>query len=418
MVLIYYSVKRFLGKTEAIGALILFVALPVLMTYSRELKEYTGDIFFSLLLILFAEHVIQQRHRASSWGMLAISGAIGLWFSYPLVFVLCSVAAILLWDIAKNIWKNNMPDREKYRIVFYWVGTFSFILVSFSMLYFTDIRNQEVPGLESYWSNDFPASGGILPSLKWLIAGSWSFFVYFWNGYAPIALFLCLVGIWELYRSNGTRIVAYWWIVIFLILIASALHRYPFGGTRANLFTIPCFIILFISGIRSIWRLSTVISFLRPVGYLALFLIPVAVADAGLYYKNDKGYYWYKQYPPVEDMKSALSILEKNRKDGEPVYIYYGGDLAFEYYSRHYYKTLSLSSPVFVGKMHRGNNPGYIEEIKPFIETGRPFWLLATHIIPSELSYIHKVIQSKFGYKGDIYFMKNGAILIYCRYQP
>lgn len=419
MVLIYYSVKRFLGKIEAIGALILFVALPVLMAYSQELKQYTADIFFSLLLILIAEHIIQQRHRFSSWGMLAISGAIGLWFSYPLVFVLCSVGTILLWDIAKNISNNNIPDREKYRTVFCWVGTCSFIMFSFLILYFTVIRNQVTPGLESYWRTAFPDSGRALPFLKWLITGSWSFFVYFWNGYAPIVMFLCLVGIWELYRSNRTRIVAYWGIVFFLLLIASVLHKYPFGGNRTNLYTIPCFIILFISGIRSLWRLSTIISFLRPVAYLGLFLIPVVVADAGLYYKNNKGYFWYKQYPLVQDMKSALSILEKKRKDDEPVYIYYGGDLAFEYYSRHYYKALSISSPVFIGKMHRGNNPEYIEEIKPFIEAGRPFWLLATHAIPSELSYIHEVIQSKFGYKGDVYFIKDGAILIYYRYiQP
>lgn len=419
MALIYYSVKLFLGKIEAIGALILFTALPVLMAYSQELKQYTADIFFSLLLILIAEHIIQQRHRSASWGILAMSGAIGLWFSYPLIFVLCSVGTILLWDIAKNISKGNIPDREKYRMIFYWVVTFSFIVGSFLILYVTVIRNQVTPGLESYWRSAFPDSGEPIPFLKWLITGTWSFFVYFWNGYAPIAMFLSLVGIWELYRSNRNRIVAYWGIVFFLLLIASVLQRYPFGGNRVNLFTIPFFIILFISGIRFIWRLSVVTSLLRPVAYLGLLLIPVVAADAGLYYKNNKGYLWYKQYPMVQDMRSALSILAEKRKDNEPVYIYYGGDLAFEYYSRHYYNALSIASPVFIGKMHRGNNPEYIEEIKPCIESGRPFWLLATHAIPSELVYIHEVIQSKLGYKGNIYSNKDGAIVIYYRHiQP
>ena len=78
---------------------------------------------------------------------------------------------------------------------------------------------------------------------------------------------------------------------------------------------------------------------------------------------------------------------------------------------KHYYK--KSFSPVIVGKMHRDNRLGYIHEIKPLIDGKRPFWVLATHVIPQELGYIDDVLQTEWGYEGRIYFMRDGAVLIY-----
>lgn len=67
MVFIYYFTRRILGRYAAIGTLLLFTFLPAHIAYSRELKQYTGDIFFGLLLLSVADHLLEHKLRSSLW---------------------------------------------------------------------------------------------------------------------------------------------------------------------------------------------------------------------------------------------------------------------------------------------------------------------------------------------------------------
>lgn len=340
-------------------------------------------------------------------GYLAISGAIGLWFSYPLVFVIFSIGVVSLF----YIFRETRSIGERRRLFFFWMVTFSISLASFSILYFMVIRNQLGAHLESFWQLSFPDTNGIMPLLKWFLLSVWSFFKFFWNDYTYVAMPLSLLGIWELIETKKSRIIYYWGIIFILLLATSFFHLYPFGGNRTNLFMAPFFIILLISGLKSLWRLSKPGVILQPVAHLGIILLTVQIADAVVYYKEGKGYFWYPQIPRVQDMKSALSILERQRKEGENLYVYYGGDLACEYYSRYFYQKSFF--PVVVGKMHRDNYDGYIEELRPLFKKRESFWILATHVSLDELKYIHRYMQIRVGYKGRIYYDKNGAFLIH-----
>ncbi len=412
MVLLYYGVRNWLGKFEAAGSLILFSFTPVLISYSRELKQYTGDIFFALLLIILAEYLLQNINRLLPWIMLALSGSISLWFSFPMVFVLAAIGIITLWYTINHITSTTTDNSmEKYGPLLYWITAFIFIMLSFIMLYFIIIRNQLSEGLESYWSGSFPVLSGIGPFFNWFILSVWSFFVYYWNGYAALVIPFYILGLWELYETKRLRILSYWGTIFVLLLIASFFHRYPFVGNRTILFTAPFFIILFMCGLKSAWRLSKSNYIWKFIACIGILLLAVQTADAAVYYKKDKGYLWYTQIPRNHNMRSALLKLMEVRKENEPLYVYYGGDLAFEYYSKHYFR--NSFNPVYIGKMHRDNYSAYIHDMKPLIEEKKPFWLLATHVDGNELSYIDDVISTHYKYIGQIYKQNEGALLLY-----
>ena len=408
MALIYYFCLKNLGKAEAIGALLLSSFLPVLVAYSMELKQYTGDIFFTLLLLIIADHLLQHKLRSLMWwGILAVSGAIGLWFSYPLIFVVLTTGLVSLICIYRN-----GPAGERRRLLFCWLAVYSVHIASFLLLYFTVINNQLADAnLESFWRSTFPDADGIIPYMKWAVLSIWGFFEYFWNKYTLVVLPISLFGIIELIKSNRPRIIHYWGMIFLFLLISSSLHLYPFGGNRANLFTAPFFIIIYIAGMKSIWRLFRTTTIRRMAASLCVIILAVQMADAAIYYKNNKGYLWYTQYPLMQDMRTAISVMEQYRKDGEAVYVYYGGDLAFEYYSRYYYK--KPVSPLIVGKNHRDNPERYADDLVTLIENRKPFWLLATHIDPGEIIYIDSFLSQKAGYMGRPFFGKNGALLVY-----
>ncbi len=408
MVLIYYFIRKHLGRYAAIGALLVSAFLPVLIAYSRELKQYNGDIFFGLLLLLIADHLLEQKPGSPVWwGILAVAGAIGLWFSYPMVFVLFSISVVSLF----YIFRKGPYGGERRRLLFFWLVTFSLVVISFSILYFMVIKIQSRANLESFWQLSFPDTTGFTPLLKWLLLSIWGFFKFIWNDYAFVVMPISLLGIWELIRIKKTHII-YFWAIIFILLLASAFfHLYPFGGNRVNLFTAPFFIILLISGLKFLWKLSMRGAILHPAVYLGIILLTVQIADAMIYCTKGQGYFWYQQYPVVQDMRSAISALEKERREGETLYVYYGGDLAFEYYSRHFYQ--KSFSPVVIGRIHRNNFAEYIEELKPLLEKKMPFWVLATHFYPRELSYIDNYLQTHQGYEGRIYYDNDGAVLIY-----
>lgn len=415
MVLIYLLVHKWLGKIEAVGALLLFTFMPVILAYSRELKQYTCDIFFALLLLFIMERILDNPRSGRLWAVLAVTGGVGLWFSYPVAYVLSSVGISLLY----HIFYDEHPKPEKHKLLLNWFFTLSAILISIGLLYYFVISSQ-MSGLtklqftkssDPFWAIAFPDVSGIRAFVEWFGLSVWSFFPYFWNGYAPFVFPVSLVGTWYLYRSGRRRILLYWGIIFVSLLAASFMVIFPFAGFRVTLFTAPIFIILFISGLKALWVHSRNKMLLKPLAYLGLLLLAIQVSDAAVYYKNGEGYYWFKQYPQTEDIKSALNLLDRERNKRETVYIYYGSKEAFEYYSKQYYK--KSYSPIIMGANHRDDFSLYINDLTPLILKRKPFWLLATHIRLRELNYIHHNLLKELDYLSRVYLLKDGAALVY-----
>ncbi len=415
MILIYLLARKWLGEIEAVGVLVLFTFMPVLFVYSRELKQYSCDIFFALLLLFLMERILDSPRSGRLWTILAVTGGISIWFSFPAAYVLSAVGGVLLWHVVYE----NRDAKEKHKLLLNWVLTLSVILISLGLLYHFVISLQ-ISGLskqaftksyDTFWESAFPDVSGIAAFVKWFTLAVWSFFDYFWNDFAPLVFPISLVGIWYLYSSGRARVLLYWGIIFASLLAASFMVVFPFAGFRVNLFTAPIFIILFISGLKALWLYSQKSLLMKPLAYLGLLLLAVQVFDAAVYYKNGDGYYWYIQYPQTEDIKSPLNILDSKRDKTETVFIYYGSKEAFDYYSKQYYK--KSYAPIMMGAKHRDNYSLYINDMSSLLEKREPFWLLASHILLDELHYIHSNILRKWDYQAHPYFFEDGGALFY-----
>ena len=112
-----------------------------LVYFSKELKQYSADIFFAVLVFLLVERQI-RRQGQGGWLLFTVLLALGLGYSHPLIFIL-PVAALVLW------WE--LPQARKALYLAF--GALSLIFLGYYWFFF---RGQVDPELLIYWQADFP----------------------------------------------------------------------------------------------------------------------------------------------------------------------------------------------------------------------------------------------------------------------
>lgn len=132
--------------------------------YRFEVKHYTADIFFALLLPVLAVWATEaaertdRRRRAFIWWGIA---AVGQWFANGALFVTpaCAICLLLL------IWRR---DGKQDAIRFAGVGLVW--LASFGLHYHVAMRyTNQSEYLRTYWQNELPpASAGAVETARWL----------------------------------------------------------------------------------------------------------------------------------------------------------------------------------------------------------------------------------------------------------
>ena len=72
-----------------------FALSPPLIRYAAEVKPYASDVALCLLCLLAAHSWLTQESPLNAlW--LGLAGAVAIWFSYPVMFVLASIGLIAL----------------------------------------------------------------------------------------------------------------------------------------------------------------------------------------------------------------------------------------------------------------------------------------------------------------------------------
>ncbi|HDH53315.1 MAG TPA: hypothetical protein ENH24_02395, partial [Nitrospirae bacterium] len=99
---LFYKVAKEIVRPGAVPvALALFAVLDPLIFYSSELKPYSGDVAFSLLVLSLATHKIKTfniRHIV----IFSVVGAAAVLSSHPAVFVLAGAGAGLILSCLKR----------------------------------------------------------------------------------------------------------------------------------------------------------------------------------------------------------------------------------------------------------------------------------------------------------------------------
>ncbi len=211
--------------------------------HGAEIKQYSCDLFVSLVLLRLAlGYLTRPRPAAWFWG-LCLFTPFALALSYPAVFVAGGIGIALICR-AGQIRSAESAGRLSVYLLF--------VLGSFGFVYFTFIRTQlnfELAALNgrhmfTIWEGTFPPLARPGRLILWLIsAHTGRMFAYpvgGEHGGSVVTLVCFLAGLAAFRRRND-------WALVFLFagpflpaLIAAALRRYPYGySARWMLYLAP-----------------------------------------------------------------------------------------------------------------------------------------------------------------------------------
>ena len=355
LAIIWRLARVLTSRCVSLLALAVVAFSPIMVYYSKELKQYSGDAFFAVLAFYLVERLRASGGRRG-WTALALTGLLGLGFSHTLVFCLPAAGLIL--------WLSLPAARSRLTLLGgLWV-------LAFGAYYFLFFRRAMDPELVAYWAQDFPDFSGLGGFFIWLGGALYRYFWYFLGEWGPIwgPPFL-LAGALALWRAARARALVYWGLPILLAFGAAALHRYPFmahyGGNRLMLFSAPMFYLLVAAGVGLVfsWLWQGRRRWLAAVlaGALCVSLNPLVLPGENLHPTMNR-----------EEISPLITRLEQELQPGDWVYVYYFAKWPFTYYYR------GPGARLCFGK-------SCVEKGLQLNSEGGPparLWLIASHIPP------------------------------------
>jgi len=319
---LFYRVARYYIRPEAVPlALGLFAILDPLIFESSNLKPYSGDIFYTLLIYLLAAYIHSRKLNLPRIVLFGVCGAIILWFSNPSVFVLTGIGACMaVLSLRNKEWSKTWKLSIAYLI---WA-------LSFIVNYFSYIQK-----LQASFPMDFKellavmedATMPILPKsisdIKWFIDLFFEIFNY------PVGMTLTgisalafLIGCIFIYRQSKIKFIM---LISPLVItfIAAALHQYPFKS-RFIFFLVPLILLFIAEGteyIREKISDNSAVPGLIFVGLL--FLHPLLWAV-----------YHIKAPSSTEEIRPVMNYIKNHWQKGDIIYVHYYAQYTFEYYTR------------------------------------------------------------------------------------
>ncbi len=354
LLVIWLLALRLTSRPASLLALAIVAVSPVMVYYSKELKQYSGDAFFAVLVFYLAERLCASQGRRG-WAALALTGVLGLGFSHPLIFCLPAAGLIL--------WRRLPAARTRLALL---GGLW---LLAFGAYYFLFFRHDLDPELVAYWIKDYPDLSGPGRFCLWLGAAFYRYFYYFLGKWGVFwGPPLLAAGAYALWRRGCGRALAYWGLPILLALLAAALHRYPFmgdyGGNRLMLFSAPLLYLVLAAGaclaLSYLWHgwrrgLATGLT-----AALIISLNPLKNFRENLHPTMNR-----------EDIGPLVTRLQQEMQPRDEVYVYYFAQWPFAYYYRGHPARLCI-----------GKSCGETG-LKPELQGRAPkrLWLIASHII-------------------------------------
>jgi len=311
------------SRVATLLAVALFVFSERLIYFASEVKPYSSDVMWSLLLIFIGLKCLNvpRQHHQVVLGFGVVSAA-AVWFSHPSVFIIAACFLMLLADALAN--RSTHSGR---------LHTLSFIIGSAtlpaaSVLIFVQRfvnHDSNVPSLQNGWRGAFMP----LPPWKEPVWFGKAFYALLWN---PMGLYFT-----EAAHSRANYVLAVFVAILFavgvlsllykrwqvalmltlpflLTLSASALRRYPFAD-RLMMFSMPLCVLLLAEGIERTGQL---------LGRNWRSAVLCAAVFAGLYSRTISAD-WRNVFarPMYQHIRPAMAYLGARKVAADIVYLGY-----------------------------------------------------------------------------------------------
>lgn len=359
---------------------------PVLVYYSSEFKQYQGDVLCTVLILW-----LSTRFRAEHWRadglLLALAGAVCIWFSHASLFVLAGAGTVLWLEMA----------HLRHRVAWLAITAVGLVwLVSFGLNHTLSLRNLTAnSSLTSFWAAAYaPFPPQSIEDLRWYWHSALGL-VYLAMRHTGVAhhgempgwldalnvglLALTLLGSLALARLSK-RMAGMALVMLIAVLTASALHLYPFRS-RLILFLLPLVYLALAALVQLIWS-QTRHWAAKPVAVgLALGLIFVVALPS-----------WrvLRQPENAQNIKGAMAHIAKHRQPGDHVMLGSLTHKAFDFYA----PTFELNElPVVIFRV----TPNPVHDARATVRricldpTAGRSWLIISHRLSDQSDFLNVV---------------------------
>lgn len=423
-IFLFLKVAPYFLKSSAVPiALGIFVISGRLIYHSSTLKQYSSDVLFTLFLYIVTLKILSTRPTIQRILGFGIIGALIIWFSHPIVFILAGVGGYLT---------VSQIMQKRWRKMFAFSIAYVFWGISFATFYFIGLRDSTTTEAgQQFWAAHFmPFPPSSFSDIIWFVRTFFneliqyalefpkslfsilevlrkSFFSMtglspsigaslsqiaelFFSSFVWILVYCiaaCMIiagGVSMCSRSRGKFFLLV--VPIFLTLLASGLHKYPFAN-RLIVFMLP-HIFLFL-GEGATWIREKTKPFTGVTFILALFMFPIFSAGSSLIYPRTH-----------EEARPVIRYLKEHKQDGDLVYVYYASQVVFEYYMRR----LDFHLEDYIqGISSRDDWRKYIQDLQQ-LHGHRRVWLFFSHAYSEEaffLSYLDSIGKRLDSFKDE-----------------
>ena len=368
-------------------ALILFAVGDHLIYFASEVKQYSSDVAFALLILLLAVNILEHKYRYKDIFLFGCASAISFWFSHPALFSFGAAIVVICFTILRN---------RQWNILLWLCIALIVALTSFIMNYSISLESLISSNLfAASWHSRFESFPQVPLDPQWL-------------GYVLLRLFKFPVGLslYELFLAvfsflagcalffyRRKRILLLLLLPIVFTLIAAEFKKYPFEG-RLVLFMAPLIILIIAEGISYIQRKAALGSPL--VGIVLVFLLifePVVRA----------GYHLIVPRAP-EELRTVMEYTNTHYRDGDVIYLYYASLNAFQFYKDRF----RFSDDYRVGVDARSDWTQYDRDLRQLVGEER-VWIMFSHVatwygVDEDklfLSYLERIGHQKDAFKAS-----------------
>lgn len=302
-------------------ALAFFVFSNSLLYYSSEMKQYSSDVL--LVVIIYSLHfrVLGNSMDGKSTLGLAVAGMIGIFFSLPLVLVLCGTS---LAQIALYFRTRQRKEAVRYVLVLsLWLAGFWYMWQRYYHVNYVGGNAGVLCYWEQYKLSSFLAQGAWDTWLHKLfsvfqdpVGLSWPW----------LAALMFATGCWSWWRQKK-EILLPLVLPVLLTIGLSTLDKYPFHG-RYLIFLLPIFFILIAQGVECVINACLFRKMLGVAILIVLLAQPIA---------NARNYVF-----PLSDTDIRSLMLYIRTHQGPNDAVYFNNDTIWGYYF--YYVNLSLQN--------------------------------------------------------------------------
>ncbi len=311
-----FAVKT-VDRRSALFAVGIFAASFYPVRHATEIKPYATDLLAGLVSLALAWSLWLDRQSIRKWVGFMFWVAVGVWFSYPLVFVASGMGLVLAYGVARQPSRRSIGGLLAFGLI-----SGSSFLISYLLVAAPQAKAAPFYSELKTWQGAFPplSRPWLLP--YWLLDVHTGNMLAYPNGgknFASLATAVLVVaGAWTLRRSRPA-FLAMLLSPLVPTFLASCLQRYPYGtSARTTLYMAPSFCLLAGIGLVTLIRRFRGLKRARAYRFSTLVLLGMilvsTVVNIGWPYKN---------YEDGLNRQSIVNLAEQTRTGD--LWLFYDG---------------------------------------------------------------------------------------------